>query len=145
MWTLEVAEVLRLAPPAMWWFCSPDEPPHLPAPTDSVDLMDTSGRLMNLQEKQDSMESAGSLLVERRHYVLLRLRSESTIRQHTLCFYCERLVNPLVSCRGRRSSSSSSAVCSSAGQCILQPPGVRRYKPRPQMHIHTSLQQEVLL
>ncbi|XP_075879194.1 uncharacterized protein c8h22orf15 isoform X2 [Nelusetta ayraudi] len=41
--------------------------------TDSVDLMDTSGRLMKLQEKQDSVEPAGSVLVERRHYVLLRV------------------------------------------------------------------------
>lgn len=49
--------------------------PH-PTPPDSVDLMDTSGQLMNLQEKQDSVEPAGSVLVERRHYILLRVHRE---------------------------------------------------------------------
>lgn len=72
----------------MWSFCCHDDPP--PPPPDSVDLMDTSGRLMKLQEKQDSVEPAGSVLVERRHYVLLRVHRESPVG-HALCFYCERV------------------------------------------------------
>lgn len=70
---------------AVWLLCCLDI--NSPPP-DSVDLMDTSGRLMNLQEKQDSMEPAGGVLVERRHYILLRVRRESPARR-MMCFYCE--------------------------------------------------------
>lgn len=86
---MEVAKVLRLAAPCGGCVVLTTNT-HLPPHLDSVDLMDTNGRLMNLQEKQDSVESAGSLLEERRHYVLLRLRRESTNGKHALCFYCER-------------------------------------------------------
>lgn len=39
--------------------------------------MDACGRLMNLQERQDSMELASSVLVERQRYILLRVCRES--------------------------------------------------------------------
>ncbi|XP_044054114.1 uncharacterized protein C22orf15 [Siniperca chuatsi] len=38
-----------------------------------VDLMDSSGRVMNLEGKQRSVALASSVLVERQHYVLLRV------------------------------------------------------------------------
>ncbi|XP_071378161.1 uncharacterized protein C22orf15 [Centroberyx affinis] len=40
---------------------------------DCVDLMDSSGTVMNLEEKQHSVDLASSLLGERQHYVLLRV------------------------------------------------------------------------
>lgn len=47
-----------------------------------VDLMDSSGSLMNLETKQHSVALASSVLVERRHYVLLRVCSESVCSVH---------------------------------------------------------------
>ncbi|KAM6944246.1 uncharacterized protein C22orf15 [Lycodopsis pacificus] len=38
-----------------------------------VDLMDSSGRVMNLEGKQQSVALASSVLVERQHYALLRV------------------------------------------------------------------------
>ncbi|XP_045891690.1 uncharacterized protein C22orf15 [Micropterus dolomieu] len=38
-----------------------------------VDLMDSSGRVMNLEGKQQSVALASSVLVERHHYILLRV------------------------------------------------------------------------
>ncbi|XP_020491988.1 uncharacterized protein C22orf15 [Labrus bergylta] len=37
-----------------------------------VDLLDSSGKVMNLEEKQHSLSRASSVLVEREFYVLLR-------------------------------------------------------------------------
>ncbi|KAM9360163.1 uncharacterized protein C22orf15 [Symphorus nematophorus] len=38
-----------------------------------VDLMDSSGRVMNLEEKQQSLALTSSVLAERQYYVLLRV------------------------------------------------------------------------
>ncbi|KAM7391472.1 hypothetical protein PAMP_022161 [Pampus punctatissimus] len=38
-----------------------------------VDLMDSSGRVMNLEAKRHSVDPASSLLVERQYHVLLRV------------------------------------------------------------------------
>ncbi|XP_034548871.1 uncharacterized protein C22orf15 [Notolabrus celidotus] len=40
---------------------------------DCVDLLDSSGRVMNLEGKQHSMALASSVLVERQYYVLLQV------------------------------------------------------------------------
>ncbi|KAM4577382.1 uncharacterized protein C22orf15 [Odontesthes bonariensis] len=40
---------------------------------DCVDLMDSSGQVMNLEAKQHSVAPASSVLAERQHYVLLRV------------------------------------------------------------------------
>lgn len=42
-----------------------------------VELMDSSGRVMNLEEKQRSAALTSSVLGERQHYVLLRVCRES--------------------------------------------------------------------
>ncbi|XP_059193409.1 uncharacterized protein C22orf15 [Centropristis striata] len=42
-------------------------------PAECVELMDSSGRLMNLEGKQHSVALASSVLVERQCYVLLRV------------------------------------------------------------------------
>lgn len=47
------------------------------APVECVDLMDSSGRVMNLEEKQQSAALTSSVLAERQHYVLLRVCRES--------------------------------------------------------------------
>ena len=46
-------------------------------PIDCLDLMDSHGHVMNLEEKQHSMALASSVLAERRLYVLLRVCGES--------------------------------------------------------------------
>ncbi|XP_042344147.1 uncharacterized protein C22orf15 [Plectropomus leopardus] len=38
-----------------------------------VDLMDSSGRVMNLEKKQQSVALASSVLAERQYYILLRV------------------------------------------------------------------------
>lgn len=45
--------------------------------TDCVDLMDSSGRVMNLEAKQHSRDLASSVLTERRFYVPLQVLRES--------------------------------------------------------------------
>ncbi|XP_028852772.1 uncharacterized protein C22orf15 isoform X2 [Denticeps clupeoides] len=40
---------------------------------DSVDLMDKTGKLMNLNEKGQSSEPIGSILMERQTYILIRV------------------------------------------------------------------------
>lgn len=45
-------------------------------PKDCVDLMDRSGELMNLNEREQSVEHARCLLRERQTYILLRVCSE---------------------------------------------------------------------
>ncbi|KAM4579407.1 uncharacterized protein C22orf15 [Fundulus diaphanus] len=44
--------------------------------TDCVELMDSGGRVMNLEPMQHSMSPASSVLAERQHYVLLRVCRE---------------------------------------------------------------------
>uniref|UniRef100_A0A669D0V2 Uncharacterized protein n=1 Tax=Oreochromis niloticus TaxID=8128 RepID=A0A669D0V2_ORENI len=46
-------------------------------PADCVDLMDSSGKVMNLAAKQHSLALASSVLVARQYYVLLRVCRES--------------------------------------------------------------------
>lgn len=46
-------------------------------PADCVDLMDRSGRVMNLEGKQQSVALTSSVLEERQYYVLLRVSRES--------------------------------------------------------------------
>ncbi|CAJ1068331.1 uncharacterized protein C22orf15 [Xyrichtys novacula] len=38
-----------------------------------VDLLDSSGKVMNLERKQHSLDLASSVLVERQYYILLRV------------------------------------------------------------------------
>lgn len=47
------------------------------APVECVDLMDSSGRVMNLEQKQQSVALTSSVLGERQYYVLLRVCRES--------------------------------------------------------------------
>ncbi|KAM7391473.1 hypothetical protein PAMP_022161 [Pampus punctatissimus] len=49
-----------------------------------VDLMDSSGRVMNLEAKRHSVDPASSLLVERQYHVLLRVCRESYSTSGTL-------------------------------------------------------------
>uniref|UniRef100_A0A667WI61 Uncharacterized protein n=1 Tax=Myripristis murdjan TaxID=586833 RepID=A0A667WI61_9TELE len=42
-------------------------------PADCVALMDSSGAVMNLEEKQHSVDLASNLLTERQNYILLRV------------------------------------------------------------------------
>ncbi|XP_016886106.1 uncharacterized protein C22orf15 isoform X2 [Cynoglossus semilaevis] len=46
--------------------------------TECVDLMDSSGAVMNLQEKQHSGARASSVLQQRQYYVLLRVCNDVT-------------------------------------------------------------------
>ncbi|XP_071209589.1 uncharacterized protein C22orf15-like [Salvelinus alpinus] len=48
---------------------------------DCVDLMDRTGELVNLSEKEKSMEQASSLMKERHSYVLIRICSDGTEAQ----------------------------------------------------------------
>ncbi|XP_019119964.1 uncharacterized protein C22orf15 isoform X2 [Larimichthys crocea] len=45
---------------------------------DCVDLMDRSGRVMNLEGKQQSVALTSSVLEERQYYVLLRVSRDDT-------------------------------------------------------------------
>uniref|UniRef100_A0A8C4EC36 Uncharacterized protein n=1 Tax=Dicentrarchus labrax TaxID=13489 RepID=A0A8C4EC36_DICLA len=47
-------------------------------PVDCVDLMDSSGRVMNLEGKQQSLVLTSSVLAERQYYVLLRVCHDDT-------------------------------------------------------------------
>ncbi|KAM9391718.1 uncharacterized protein C22orf15 [Pholidichthys leucotaenia] len=47
-----------------------------------VDLMDVSGRVMNLEGKQHSLALASSVLAERQYYVLLRVCREDGGRKY---------------------------------------------------------------
>ena len=52
-------------------------------PAECVELMDSSGKVMDLEAKQHSVDAASSLLVERQYYVLLRVCRESySTHQH---------------------------------------------------------------
>ncbi|XP_038867155.1 uncharacterized protein LOC120061121 isoform X4 [Salvelinus namaycush] len=47
-------------------------------PQDCVDLMDRTGELVNLSDKEESMEQASSLMKKRHSYVLIRICSDRT-------------------------------------------------------------------
>lgn len=51
-------------------------------PADCVDLMDSSGKVMNLAAKQHNLALASSVLVARHYYVLLRVCRESVWSIH---------------------------------------------------------------
>uniref|UniRef100_A0A3P9HRC1 Uncharacterized protein n=1 Tax=Oryzias latipes TaxID=8090 RepID=A0A3P9HRC1_ORYLA len=62
--------------------------------TDCVDLMDSSGRVMNLEAKQHSRDLASSVLTERRFYVPLQVLRHIcclTKTQRRTCFVAELL------------------------------------------------------
>uniref|UniRef100_A0A3Q0RRT8 Uncharacterized protein n=1 Tax=Amphilophus citrinellus TaxID=61819 RepID=A0A3Q0RRT8_AMPCI len=51
-------------------------------PVECVDLMDSSGKVMNLAAKQQSLALASSVLVDRQYYVLLRVCRESVCQKY---------------------------------------------------------------